>query len=195
MLLGTTKLLVLPHLILLSWRFVHNICSANIHRRLICINHQKCFWHWVVLLYQVRYYVNIPWWFSYLVIQFYTLADCDVVTFGVWKFLLDLSLVRMKGYPRSPALYVVPLSLIADNIVCFMTPLLTSDSVRWYFYLWMLRFYFTFCRHVLLFLSWWYVVSLKFTVHWCFPLGSFVMWNMRSIVCSSSSIRIVSGYQ
>ena len=82
------------------------------------------------------------------------LVACDVVTLRVLKILLELSLVVMKGSPCSPALDVDPVSLIVDRIVPFRTPILTSASFRWYFSFWLLRFSFTFCHNVLLFLPW-----------------------------------------
>ena len=79
---------------------------------------------------------------------------CDVVTLVRWKGLLEVSLVTMKESPYIPALDVDPVSLIVDRIVPFRTPILTSASFRWYFSFWLLRFSFTFCHDVLLFLPW-----------------------------------------
>ena len=65
---------------------------------------------------------------------FATLVACYFIPFGRWKVLFELLLVMMKGSPCSPELDVGPVSLIADGIVPFWTPILTSASVRWYFY-------------------------------------------------------------
>ena len=64
--------------------------------------------------------------------QFFVFLACDVFPLGIWKVLLELSLVMMKGSPCSIALDAAPVKLIADGVVTFSTAILTSDSVRWY---------------------------------------------------------------
>ena len=100
----------------------------------------------------------------------------------------------MKRLPYSPALDVPPVSLIADGIVPFWTPIMISASVRWYFSF-LLCVFKILCSHFLLFLSMWYIGSAEFIFWWCFSLVSVVILQMRSVVSSSSSTWLVSRSQ
>ena len=59
-----------------------------------------------------------------------TLVDCYVVPLGRYNVLLELSLVKMKGFPCSPVLDIDPVSLIEDKIVPFWKMILSAASSR-----------------------------------------------------------------
>ena len=63
--------------------------------------------------------------------SFSTLMDCAIVMLGRLKMLLGLSLVMIKGPPCSPDIDVAPVSMIADGIITFRTPILIYVLVRW----------------------------------------------------------------
>ena len=86
--------------------------------------------------------------------NFSTLVDFSVVPLGIWKNLLELSLVMMKRSPCCPEIDVERVSLIVGGIVPFRTPILTSTSVRGEGLFLIFLFLLYFLSSCLLFLSW-----------------------------------------
>ena len=58
---------------------------------------------------------------------------CAIVMLAIWKILLELLLVMIKGSHCITDIDVAPVSLISDGIVPLRIPILTSAFVRWEF--------------------------------------------------------------